>query len=109
MPDFKVSDVKITPFQNSTGAVQAFATALINDSVYVSGFTVVKGGKNGLFLGWPSKKNTKPDKDGKDVLIEPSNAAASLILLRIFSSFSSEGEIYPIVNPPLGYVKTSKV
>jgi DNA-binding cell septation regulator SpoVG len=57
---------KVTTLQNPKGALRAFATLVINDTIHVNGFRVLEGSK-GTFVSAPQKKGSKPDENGKDV------------------------------------------
>lgn len=55
-----ITEVRVNPFQ-STSKARAMASITIDGAFVVSGFTVIEG-RDGLFIGMPSKKDNSKDK-----------------------------------------------
>lgn len=50
----------------SAGNLMAICNIVVADLMVIKGIRIVSGGKEGRFVSMPSRKLTKPNKDGKE-------------------------------------------
>ena len=61
MPELKITDVKIYPFDRSGEGLKtlAYADVTFGAALTVKGFRVIATKGGGLFVGYPSRKNSQ--------------------------------------------------
>jgi DNA-binding cell septation regulator SpoVG len=60
-------DFSFSPLPNSTGSMVAYADLIIEGTLKIKGFKIMKGQNNELWVAAPSEKSNKVDDSGKAV------------------------------------------